>query len=502
MAEERKNYSKGFIGDIFEGGASRRLNPKNDDLKDARDLLVETEGNILKGSGVSDEDVAAYVNSGLAANQADHEETAKDIRNMAATNTFLNVLSLTPIAAKGVGKVAGKVASKLGTGTAMAVSGQNAFQTAGSMARAGTDAIKNGHVLAGIGQYTKAGTHLLGRGAATVDKAFGSAGKALTNTAKDALRNGLKAESAAARTIASLPFGNSIAKGVSLAGYTIRTAPYVAPVVAAQMYTRGRVDAMDKDLSDALDLVLDRTDYINSEGAKLTGEAGEAYGEWHDSYTASMGALTDQLEAGEITQAQFDELYEVETKARADALAELDGKYPEMAKQMITEGEAYRMAETGAKIGADLDAVGEHDSSAKRLMEDHPDAKALYVQKRAEYEKLDTGSSFTNFIASMHAALVHYMPGFAYLEAGVIKAADAALGFVANNVPVLSNMINYQEHYEGQSITFMASRIVDTAEARYETQQGSDATTTELRAGQDAWKETQDEQGGPELSPA
>ena len=53
-------------------------------------------------------------------------------------------------------------------------------------------------------------------------------------------------------------------------------------------------------------------------------------------------------------------------------------------------------------------------------------------------QQLDTGNSFTNFIANMNAVLLHYVPGFAYVEAAAVKAADVVLDFAANKIPVLS----------------------------------------------------------------
>lgn len=497
MSEEKKDYSKGFVGDILDAGASRRLNPKNDDLKEMRELLATTEGNVLRGSGVSEEETQAYVSGQMDAIQSDYEDNKGAISRMSTTNTIINGLSFVPAISKGVGAAKSRLGI-VSKSTALTVAGEGAFKTAGNMMRSGTECIKNGHVLQGIGQYTKAGTTLLGRGLSKAghgidkvddilggEKGIGTKMMKMAGTGKDFMKHPL------------------LGTALKTTGFAVKHATSIAPVVAAQIYTRGRVDKMDKDLSDAITLVVDRTDYLNAEGPKLTGEAGEAYGQWHENYTASMGELTRQLEAGEITQAQFDEMYEAESRSQAEALEELDSTYPEMARKMVSEGEAYRMAETGAKIGADIDGVGRYDSSAKKLMEENPDAKALYTEKKAEYEALDTGSSFTNFIASMHAALVHYLPGFAYLEAGVIKAADVALGFVANKVPVVSDIVNYDEHYKGQTLTSMASRIVDTAEARYEQQTDADGTTQALQAGQKSWQEQADDvRGDMEAGPA
>lgn len=487
MSEEKKDYSKGFVGDILDAGASRRLNPKNDDLKEMRELLATTEGNVLRGSGVSEEETQAYVSGQMDAIQSDYEDNKGAISRMSTTNTIINGLSFVPAVSKGIGAAKSRLGI-VSKNTALAVAGKGAtLKTASGMMRSGTEAIRNGHVLQGIGQYTKAGTTVLGRGYSAVDDFMvGKGNKILDGTSK---LSGLKN-----------PLLKTAGKAV---GFTVKNSMAIAPIAAAQIYTRGRVDKMDKDLSDAITLVVDRTDYLNAEGPKLTGEAGEAYGQWHENYTASMGELTRQLEAGEITQAQFDEMYEAESRSQAEALEELDSTYPEMARKMVSEGEAYRMAETGAKIGADIDGVGRYDSSAKKLMEENPDAKELYTEKKAEYEALDTGSSFTNFIASMHAALVHYLPGFAYLEAGVIKAADVALGFVANKVPVVSDIVSYDEHYKGQTLTSMASRIVDTAEARYEQQTDADGTTQALQAGQKSWQEQADDvRGDMEAGPA
>lgn len=525
MAEERKEYGSGWFGDFLNGSAKKRLDPKNDELFNAKNLLAETEHSVLVGSGVREDEAQEYLSERLAQNEADHAATAKAINTMAITNTAINVASMIPIAAGGMSKISSSLAN---TTVGAKLSAKLAsFGSSGTrvsdMVKGGTDLIKDGHVLKGVGQYAKAGTTAVGRAAVktfkVVDAGFEKlggkiAGKAAAGAAKDAgniavevlddtgkvIGKGIAKEvgKAAADTAKTAAAGSKGILGLTrtAVGGIVSKGAYFAPIAAAQVYTRGRVDKMDKNLSDAITLALDRTDYLNTEGGKLTGEAGQAYNEWNNTYSAAMAGLKDQLDKGEITQAQYDQLYEEQSVAQAEALKVLDEKYPVAAKQMITEGEAYRTADKAAKIQADIDGVGQHDSQVKDLMEQYPDAKELYQEEYEKVAAMDTGSSFSNFITSMHAALIHYLPGFAYLEAAAVKAADVALGFVANKVPVISDVVSYQEHYQGQSLTTMASKIVDTAEMRYEKQQEVDALTAESEFKQKSWQESAEETRG------
>lgn len=522
MSEERKDYSKGWLGDILDAGASRRLNPKNDDLKDARDMLTNTEYNVLVGSGVREDEAQDYLDTQLAQNESDHASTAKSIKTMSTTNTIINVASLVPVASKVTKGAGSKIAASLrnsnvGTALSTKLASGTASMTAGELAKEGANLMKNGQVLKGMGMYAKAGTHLVGNAASKVGKVYDTVDDTMHDLGRRIAGGDMKmltqankwvpaTMSTSGKFISALPKANGLlGTAQSIVGFGVSNTAYIAPIVAAQMYTHGRVDAMDKDLSDAITLALDRMDYLNVEGPKLTGEAGEAYTNWNDTYSASMADLANKLETGEITRAQYDRLYEEQSRAQADALKELDGKYPEMARQMVTEGEAYRVADTAATIQADLDGVGKYDSQVKGFMEDYPEAKELYQEKYDKIAELDTGSTFGNFISSMHAALVHYLPGVAYLEAAVVKGADVALGFVANNVPVLSDVIDYKEHYQGQSLTSMASQIVDTAEARYEKQDAADAISEQLANKQQSWqdaaKETREAGDGEQAIP-
>ena len=511
MAEETKDYSKGWLGNMLDGGARARLMPKVDGLEDAQTMLKDAEYATLLGAGVSQAEADAYKAEREDQIAADYESNSKAVSSLSTTNTIINVASLTPIALKGVSKASSKVASSLSNSSVgstlsnrLSLPGSTTATTAGELAKEGTTLIKNGHVLKGVGTYAKAGTKLLGTAATKAGKAFDAVDDKLQTLGEKIA--GTTEKTTVWKEVSKDVFEQTTKRATRLpgalgvmqkaVGATVSKGAYIAPVVAAQMYTRGRVDKMDKELSDAITLVLDRTDYINTEGGKLTSEAGEAYNAWNDNYSLAMEDLSSRLDNGEITQAEFDQLYEEQAKAQAEALKELDETYPEMARQMVTEGEAYRVADTGAEIGADLDAVGKRDSQVKDLMTEYPEAKALYEEKSEKLAELDTGSSFSNFITSMHAALIHYLPGFSYLEATAVKVADVALGFVANKVPVLSDVLNYEEHYKGQSITSMASQIVDTAEARYEKQSEADAVSDELEAKQTSWKDAAEELRG------
>lgn len=529
MADEKKRYNS-RIGSFFDGGAKERLTPKVENLDAAQQLLADTEKEVMLGAGVSRDEAEAYHEARTEQIASDYEANLKAVNSLSTTNTIINVASITPIALKAGGKVASSLATtKVGSKVATKVA---AFSSSGTrvsdIAKNGTQLIKDGHVLKGVGQYAKAGTVGIGRVAVktfdAVDGGFKKAGekiagkagaKAAGDVAYDILDSSGKVIGKGVAKEVAKETGKAAAKAGSkgLAGLartaigaTVSKGAYIAPIVAAQMYTRGRVDDMDKDLSDALALVLDRTDYINTEGGKLTDEAGQAYNDWNDTYSAAMADLSDKLDKGEITKAQFDKLYEEQSKAQAEALKELDGKYPDMARKMVTEGEAYRIADTGAKTGADLDDVKKYDSQVKELMQEYPEAEALYQEESAKLAELDTGSSFGNFISSMHAALVHYLPGFAYVEAAAVKVADMALGFVANNVPVIKDAVSYEEHYKGQSLTSMAASIVDTAEARYEKQGEADAISEKLADGQKSWQEaageTREAGGDLQASPA
>lgn len=501
MAEiERKDdYSKGFLGDLFDAGAQKELRPKVDDLHDLNEMVIDAEEKVLAGAHVADDEVEAYITERRAGNQSDYEDNVGSVNTLSTTNTVINVVSCIPLATKlggkAVGKVSSAVAKATGHGNELVAAG--ARETASSLGKLGTDYIRSGHVLKGVGCYAKAGVKVVGAAGDKVDDFFKGKGEAMSKAANGATKTVKRV------TMTGVEYSDKLTKmgkAMKVGGFALKNiggnASVIAPIAVAQMYTRGRTEEMSQELTDAMTVALDRYDFVVENGDKIAGDAGEAYGEWGARYAAASDDLQGQLDRGEITQAQFDEQCEAMQLKQAEELKELDSRYPEAAKQMVTEGEAYRTAETAATLGTDVDDIAKYDSHTGNLMTEYPDAKDKYEDYREQYQSTAaSGSSFGSWLASMHAALIHYVPGFAYVEAAVAKGADMVFGFAGEKLPIF----DYEERYKGQGLDQMARSICDTAEARYEEKQRTDAQQQILADAQQGYQQTMD---GTELSMA
>lgn len=253
----------------------------------------------------------------------------------------------------------------------------------------------------------------------------------------------------------------------SLKGNAIRLAVTAAPIAAGQIYTRSRTAEQAAELDDAIGALNAAHAYLTSSDESLTEEMQQAYAGWTESYEAGSAELLAKYDAGEITKAEYDAAYEAHIKSSKEQFDALGDQHKEMGRNIVEHGAAYAVSEDMIKTGTDPEMVRGRSEYIDGVMENNPEA---YEAAKVGYEtrqKLETGSTFTNWLANMNASLLHYLPGAAYLEAVAIKAADVAMDFIANKVPVLSDVISYEEKHEGRGIGDIARTVLDNAEERY-----------------------------------
>lgn len=455
MAEKDNENKRGVLRsflDVLDAGNNKENAPKADDLYALNERVIDAEEALMTDCNVDAEETAEYIAERRAGNEDDYADNKRRVRNTSIMNSTVTVLSTLPLISK-VGSTIGRGIQAARGGAAAVAAQEAANETARSIAGAGVEAIKDGRTLAGVGKIAKAGTFVMKRAAASVDKSFST-------------------------------FGSNVAKmhglGSTLAGTAIKTIPVTAPIIAAQIYTHCRTAKLSRELSEAIEVSFDRLDYLSTYGSELGDEAREAYGAWRDGYATQAEELMDLKESGAINEAEYAERYEAMCQSQTDSLAELDETYPDAARKMISEGEAARTAYKAAAIGADLDTLAEYDTHTGHLMENNPEIREAAEDLYAKKSGLDTGSTFTDFLSSMHAAVIHYLPGAAYVEAAIVKGADVMLDFASNKLPGLSSVMNYEERHKGETLTSIAAGICDAAEARYEAQHEADSAADVL----------------------
>lgn len=253
----------------------------------------------------------------------------------------------------------------------------------------------------------------------------------------------------------------------TLKGNAIRLAVTAAPIAAGQIYTRSRTAGQAAELDDTIGALNAAHAYLTSSDESLTEEMQQAYAGWTESYEAGSAELLAKYDAGEISKAEYDAAYEAHVKSSKEQFDALGSQHKEMGRNIVEHGAAYAVSEDMIKAGTDPETVRGRSEYVDGVMENNPEA---YEAAKVGYEtrqKLETGSTFTNWLANMNASLLHYLPGAAYLEAVAIKAADVAMDFIANKVPVLSDVISYEEKHEGRGIGDIARTVLDNAEERY-----------------------------------
>ncbi len=253
-------------------------------------------------------------------------------------------------------------------------------------------------------------------------------------------------------------------------GATLPVAAAAAPAMLARIYTTGRTeDAADVYQQD-INTCLAMHNSLMENGDQMREDMAEDFGKWDEAYTAATAEYYEQFEAGKISKEELDVALEDISKEYADQLKPLQEKYAKEGEEIIGPKLAGAAGEEIAKKGYDLEEVEKHSYEVRDAMEKNPDVRNEVVEYQKQAAELDTGSSFTNFLASLNASILHYLPGASYVEAALIKGADVVMDFVANKVPVLSSVIDYDEKHKGESISELAKTISEDAEARYETE--------------------------------
>ena len=324
----------------------------------------------------------------------------------------------------------------------------------------------------------------------------GAASKSLSEVAAKTTAKEVLKQTGVKRTAAQvaqhvLAKGGSIAlEGVSKTSFLVKAGLTAAPAVATQIYTRGKTGEMVSDLNETLKSLQASYDYLSSEDESLTDTIRSDTAEWREHYEQGSQALLDAYQSGQISKEEYDARFEQFVQESSDKWDEVSKTHAETATYVTEHGVAYATDEYIAEHGYDPDMVDAKCQTIAKYNADNPDAYEAAKTKYETMKQLDTGSEFTNFIANMNAAILHYVPGAAYIEAAVIKATDVVLDFAANKVPVLSSVLPYEAKHKGESLTEIAKSICTDAEARYELTHATDGATAVLADGQSAEQKT------------
>lgn len=259
-----------------------------------------------------------------------------------------------------------------------------------------------------------------------------------------------------------------------------------APAVATGLYTSGKTDQMVLELNETLKSLQASYEYLSSEDESLTDTIKADTAEWKAHYEAGSQELLDAYQSGQISKEEYDTRFEAFVQESNDKWDEVKQGHADTAMYVTEHGVAYATDEYIASHGYDPDMIDKKCQTIAKYNEDNPDAYEAAKTKYETMERLDTGSTFTNFIANLNATILHYAPGFAYVEAAALKAADVVMGFVGNKIPGLSSVISYTEQHKGEGIGEMAKAICTDASARYELSHSMDAASAVLDAGKSA----------------
>ena len=255
-----------------------------------------------------------------------------------------------------------------------------------------------------------------------------------------------------------------------LVGTGLPIAAAAAPAMLARIYTTGRTEDAADGYQQAINTCLTMHNSLMENGDQMREDMAEDFGKWDEAYTAATAEYYEQFDAGKISKEELDVALEDISKEYADQLKPLQEKYAKEGEQIIGPKLAGSAGEEITKKGYDLEEVENRSYEVRDTLEKNPEIREDIVDYQQKEAELDTGSSFTNFLASLNASILHYLPGASYVEAALIKGADVVMDFVANKVPVLSSVIDYDEKHKGESISELAKTISEDAEARYETE--------------------------------
>lgn len=443
-------------------------------LYDLIDLTNGASYKTMELTGYSADEIAAYKAQQDAAADEGRKDlmdrVAKDCRTAATINGIGDVLSVAGMITS-VGGVASKAVSASGKDLISVSLGKIAEQggVRGAAAKVGSYVFKAGEAQAGL--------------AGSAFKQAGKFGEAALKGAKTVTVKGVEG------VVKMGSFGRTVnlvgAAAFGGAGVAIELAPAVVPHIASRMYTEGTAAKLNKEIVDATNTQQAIFDYITQRNEELPAELQEDYDKWAEAYQLGQADLLEAFNKGEITQEEYNQRYEEFIKASQDNLDGMSDAHKELGKYIIGEGAANAGAEYMIAHGTSPTQIENVNSYIKDLDQQYPEAAARAQSAYETRQKLDTGSTLTNFLANMNAVILHYLPGAAYVEAAVVKGVDAVLGYAANKLPLVSGIFNYQEKHSGESISDLASQISESAETRYEMNQELKAAQKSAADGKD-----------------
>lgn len=411
--DPNKTYGNGAFGDFMDSGAAKMGQVKSAQQADLDTLVQNLAIEMQEKSGyISSEDASKAREDAAAQVEQDYKDNMSRVKSLSLTNTLANSIGIVASAASFAGLGAAGHAAKSATAAAASATGK-----------------------AGLGSVLKT--------ACTGASGLGKVG-------------------AVAKTLAIQGVGKVGGK------LTTRLAVSAAPAVAAKLYTTNRTMEEGARMQETINSLQSTYDYLSSEDESLTDRIRQDTEAWRSSYEDGSQELLEKYQSGGMTQAEYDAAYEAFVREHEQKWSEVQAGHAETAAYVTEHGAAYATDDYIASHGYDPDMVNLRCGTIAKLNGDNPDAYEAAKSKYETMQQLDTGSTFTNFLANMNAVLLHYVPGFAYVEAAAVKAADVVLDFAANKIPVLSSVIPYEEKHKGEGIGEIAKSICTDAEARYE----------------------------------
>lgn len=448
--DPNKQYGKGGFGDFMDSNASKMGEMKSAQQADLDTVVQNLSIEMQEKAGAIDAEQAAEARQKAAEQvESDYNENMSRVRSLSLTNTLINTTGILLSAATvaGTGSSATNAATKLAAKGTMGAAVKTAWQGASGISK--------------LGAVTKA--------------VVKTAPRSLAGTALSGLGH---------------------VKGFARAGIS------AAPFAVAKLYTTSRTNAESARFDETINSLQSTYDYLSSEDETLTETIKADTAEWRKGYEEGSQALLDAYNSGEMTQEQYNQAYEAFVQEQDQKWAEVRKTHAETAEYVTQHGAAYATDEYIADHGYDPDLVNSRCETIAKLNADNPDAYDAAKTRFETQQQLDTGSTFTNFLANMNATLLHYVPGLAYVEAAALKAADVVADFAANHIPVLSSILPYEEKYKGTGISEIASSICEDAEARYELAHSSDGAAKVLADGADSSVQEAVEAANPDPEPS
>lgn len=398
-------------------------------------------------------------------------------------------------------------------GTAIAVSGVSAVTSAAGAASYLQSGMAGANSTKWLGRQVvrKEGTKLFDEGTAQVAQAQGKLwSNRILNRASEAGRStlsrvGLKTAGytlkageklfQTAHRVSNLGVGktNLFRMGAATA---IEIAPTALPILAANIYTSGRTEDVKQEYIDAIRTQQGVYDYLVESGGELSGTIKEDYTAWQENYAKTQSELLEAFNTGAITKEEYDEKYGQFLESSQASLDKLTDTHKEAGQYILGKGAASAMGDEIITHGVDPVTMSRATPYLKKLAEENPEVMEATKAAVDARRETSSGNAFVDFLSNMHASLIHYLPGAAYVEAAIVKGADVVMDFVANHVPVVSNLIHYEQKHEGETISDIASAISDSAEAKYEQKKEADALAADVAKEQD-WQAAMGDEASP-----